>query len=315
MNVTVRQLRAFVFVSQLKSFTKAAERLYLTQSALSLLIRQLEDKLQVQLIERSTRKVELTAAGRELMGSAERLLDDLDAMLASVAELGAKQRGKVVVAAPYILATTFLVEVIAEFRARYPTISVHLKDSLPEQVLMQVRSGGADLGIGSFREREPELQWTPLFQEPLVTVYPRGHPIGKLPQLNWSDLAGLPVISLNRDSIFRDLTEDGFSQAGLTLAPAYEVAYAGTALALVRAGLGIAILPQCVGILTDPTVSLRPLENPQIQRSVAVITRSGRSLSPAAEAFVDMVRKSVKLPASLAAPQRRPRASRRAARD
>ena len=304
MNVTVRQLRAFIYVTQLKSFTKAAERLHLTQSALSLLIRQLEDNLQVQLIERSTRSVEPTAAGLELMGSAERLLDDLDATLANVAELGAKQRGKVVIAAPYILATTFLVEVVAEIKARYPTISVNLKDSLPEQVLIQVRSGGADLGIGSFRERESGLQWTPLFQEPLVAVYPRGHPIGKLPQLNWSDLAGLPVISLNRDSIFRDLAEDGFSQAGLALTPAYEVAYAGTVLALVRVGLGIGILPQCVGVLTDPSISLRPLENPQILRSVSVITRDGRSLSPAAEAFVDMLRKSAKVAAGPAAPLR-----------
>ncbi|WP_166305198.1 LysR family transcriptional regulator [Bradyrhizobium sp. 2S1] len=301
MNVTVRQLRAFVFVSQLKSFTKAAERLHLTQSALSLLIRQLEDNLQVQLIERSTRKVELTAAGLELMSGAERLLDDLDTALANVAELGAKQRGKVVIAAPYILATTFLVEVIAEFKTRFPTISVHLKDSLPEQVLMQVRSGGADLGIGSFREWEPGLQWKPLFQEPLVAVFPRDHPIGELAQLNWGDLAGLPVISLNRDSIFRDLAEDGFSQAGFSLSPAYEVAYAGTALALVRVGLGIAILPQCVGVLIDSSIAVRPLENPQIMRSVAVITRDGRSLSPAAEAFVDILRKSVKVPARLAA--------------
>ncbi|WP_338691158.1 LysR family transcriptional regulator [Bradyrhizobium sp. 26S5] len=301
MNVTVRQLRAFVFVTQLKSFTKAAERLHLTQSALSLLIRQLEDNLQVQLIERSTRKVELTAAGLELMSGAERLLDDLDTALANVAELGAKQRGKVVIAAPYILATTFLVEVIAEFKTRFPTISVHLKDSLPEQVLMQVRSGGADLGIGSFREWEPGLQWKPLFQEPLVAVFPRDHPIGELAQLNWGDLAGLPVISLNRDSIFRDLAEDGFSQAGFSLSPAYEVAYAGTALALVRVGLGIAILPQCVGVLIDSSIAVRPLENPQIMRSVAVITRDGRSLSPAAEAFVDILRKSVKVPARLAA--------------
>ncbi|MBR0751237.1 LysR family transcriptional regulator [Bradyrhizobium jicamae] len=302
MNVTVRQLRAFVFVTQLKSFTKAAERLHLTQSALSLLIRQLEENLQVQLIERSTRKVELTAAGLELMSSAERLLDDLDATLANVADLGAKQRGKVVIAAPYILATTFLVEVIAEFKTRFPTIAVHLKDSLPEQVLMQVRSGGADLGVGSFREWEPGLQWKPLFQEPLVAVYPRGHPIGELAQLNWRDLIGLPVISLNRDSIFRDLTEDGFSQAGHSLAPAYEVAYAGTALALVRVGLGVAILPECVEVLTDPSIGVRPLQNPQILRSVAVITRDGRSLSPAAEAFVDMLRESAKVPASLAVP-------------
>src|SRR5262245_25797011 len=106
MNVTVRQLRAFVFVAQTRSFTKAAQRLHVTQSALSLLIRQLEDTLQVQLVDRSSRSVELTVAGAELLDSAERLLDDLDATLASVAELGAKQRGKVVVAAPYILSTT-----------------------------------------------------------------------------------------------------------------------------------------------------------------------------------------------------------------
>src|SRR5262245_10067759 len=124
MNVTVRQLRAFVFVAQLKSFTKAAARLHLTQSALSLLIRQLEGNLKVQLVERSTRRVELSAAGLELVSSAERLLEDLDATVDSVAKLGAKQRGKVVVAAPFILATTFLVDVIARFKAQYPTIAV-----------------------------------------------------------------------------------------------------------------------------------------------------------------------------------------------
>jgi DNA-binding transcriptional LysR family regulator len=302
MNVTIRQLRAFVFVNQLKSFTKAAERLHLTQSALSLLIRQLETNLQVQLIERSSRKVELTAAGLELLASAERLLDDFDATLANVAELGAKQRGKVTIAAPYILATTFLIEVIAEFRARYPTISVLLKDSLPEEVLLQVRSSGADLGIGSFREREPGLKWQPLFQEPMVAVYPSGHPIEKMAKLGWADLAGEPVIALTRDSIFRDLAEDGFSQAGVSLTPAYEVAYAGTALGMVRFGLGIAVLPQCVGVLTDPSIGLKPLENPRVLRSVSVITRNGRSLSPAAEAFVDILRKSVRVPADLTEP-------------
>src|SRR6478609_5097266 len=109
MNVTIRQLRAFVLVVELKSFTKASERLRLTQSALSLLIRQLEDNLQVQLVERSTRRVEPTAIGLELLRSAERLLEDFDSTVSNVAELGAKQRGRIVIAAPYILATTFLV--------------------------------------------------------------------------------------------------------------------------------------------------------------------------------------------------------------
>ncbi|MBN8940650.1 MAG: LysR family transcriptional regulator [Rhizobiales bacterium] len=292
MNVTMRQLRAFVLVVQSKSFTKAAERLHLTQSALSLLIRQLEDNLQVQLIERSTRRLEPTAIGLELLSSAERLLEDFDAALANVAELGAKQRGKIIIAAPYILATTFLAEVMADFKQRYPSISIQLKDSLPEEVLTQVRSGGADLAIGSFRESEPGLQWTPLFQEPLVAVYPAGHPIADLPDIGWSDLAGLPMILLDRQSIFRHLADEGFSRAGHSLQPAYEVAYAGTALALVRVGLGVAVLPQCVEVLTEPAVGLRRIARPEILRSVSVITRAGRSLSPAASAFVDILRQS-----------------------
>lgn len=292
MNVTIRQLRAFVLVVQSKSFTKAAERLHLTQSALSLLIRQLEDNLQVQVIERSTRRLEPTAIGLELLSSAERLLEDFDAALANVAELGAKQRGKITIAAPYILATTFLAGVMAEFKQRYPSVSVQLKDSLPEEVLTQVRSGGADLAVGSFRESEPGLQWTPLFQEPLVAVYPSGHPIADLSEICWSDLAGLPMILLDRQSIFRHLADEGFSRAGFSLQPAYEVAYAGTALALVRVGLGVAVLPQCVEVLTEPAIGFRRIGNPEILRSVSVITRAGRSLSPAASAFVDILRQS-----------------------
>ena len=292
MNVTIRQLRAFVLVVELKSFTKASERLRLTQSALSLLIRQLEDNLQVQLVERSTRRVEPTAIGLELLRSAERLLEDFDSTVSNVAELGAKQRGRIVIAAPYILATTFLVDVIAEFKQRYPTITVQLRDSLPEEVLAQVRSGSADLAVGSFRDTEPELQWTPLFQEPLVAVYPSGHAIAERDTISWGDLGSLPVIVLNHRSIFRHLAEEGLSRAGVALKPAYEVAYAGTALAMVRAGLGVAVLPQCVATLTETAVSLKRIANPEILRSVSIITRAGRSLSPAASAFVEILSQS-----------------------
>lgn len=295
MNVTIRQLRAFVLVVQLKSFTKAAAQLHLTQSALSLLIRQLEENLEVQLIERSTRRLEPTALGLELMASAERLLDDFDAAISNVAELGAKQRGKITITAPYILATAVLAPTVGAFKARHPSISIVLRDSLPEEVVAQVRNGAADLAVGSFRGPEPGLRCTHLFDEPLVAVYPRDHPIGELPRLRWRDLASMPVILLSYQSLLRHLADEGFARAGFSIKPAYELAYAGTAIALVKAGLGVAILPKSVEVLIDTTVGLKQIEDPKIRRAVAVITREGKTFSPAAETFIEALLRSVKL--------------------
>lgn len=300
MNVTIRQLRAFALVIQLKSFTKAAGRLHITQSALSLLIRQLEENLQVQLIERSTRRVEPTAIGFELMSSAERLLDDFDAAIENVADLGAKQRGKIVIAAPYILATTVLAPVVGQFKLSHPSITVVLRDSLPDEVVAQVRSGAADIAVASFPQPEPGLIWTELFEEPLVAVYPVGHPLGALPRVCWRDLVGYPTILLSRNSLLRHLADAGFSQAGFAIEPAYELAYAGTAIALVKAGLGVAILPRSVQRLIDPGVALRTVEEPEIRRRVAVVTRDGKTFSPAAELFIEALLGSMKLHLSLA---------------
>ncbi|TCR63691.1 LysR family transcriptional regulator [Bosea sp. BK604] len=287
MNVTIRQLRAFALVVQLKSFTKAAAQLHLTQSALSLLIRQLEENLEVQLIERSTRRLEPTALGLELMASAERLLDDFDAAIANVAELGAKQRGKVTITAPYILATAFLAPVVGAFKARHPGISVVLRDSLPEEVVAQVRNGAADLAVASYQGPEAGLRCTPIFEEPLVAVYPKAHALNELPRVCWRDLVDLPVILLSRQSLLRHLADEGFVRAGFAIKPAYELAYAGTAIALVKAGCGVAILPRSVEVLVDAAVSFSEIEGPEIRRDVAVITRDGKTFSPAAEIFIE----------------------------
>lgn len=294
--MTIRQLRAFAYVVELRSFTKAAERLHLTQSALSLLVRQLEENLQVQLIERSTRRVEPTAIGIELLSSAERLLDDFDAAIENVADLGAKQRGKVVIAAPYILATTVLAPVVGAFKASHPSVTVVVRDSLPDEVVAQVRGGAADIAVASFPQPEPGLRWTELFEEPLVAVYPRGHPLSDVASICWADLVSYPTILLSRNSLLRHLADAGFNQAGFTIQPAYELAYAGTAIALVKAGLGVAILPKSVERLIDPSVVLRIVDAPVIKRRVAVVTRDGKTFSPAADMFLNALIRTMQDP-------------------
>lgn len=290
MNLTVRQLQAFVHVARLGSFTKAAQAMHLTQSALSLLIRELESALDTRLIDRTTRSVSPTAVGLEFLASAERILDDLTHAIANVDQLVAQQKGRVVVAAPLVLSSTYLPRILAGFRKRYPGIELALRDSLPDEVLPRVKSGAADIGIGTFDDNEPDLGRILLFRESLVAVFPKNHAFAKARRVAWKQLADLPTLALPRGSVFRDLAERGCADAGISLAPAFEATYVGTLIGMVGAGLGIAIVPGYATALADArTTAWKPLEQPVVQRDVAIVHRAGVSLSPAATAFVEFL--------------------------
>jgi DNA-binding transcriptional LysR family regulator len=292
MNVTLRQLRAFVLVGKLGSFTRAGEAMHLTQSALSLLVRELESSMNTRLIDRTTRNVSLTAAGSEFYASTQRLLADLELSIANIDKLVAKERGRVVIAAPLVLSSTFLPPILAGFKAMYPGIEAVLNDSLPGQVLPQVRNGTADLGIGTFSRTEQDLQRVLLFKEAMIAVFPASHPFGNAARLTWLDLAGVPVLALRRGSVFRDLAEAGFSACGLTLEPAFEADYAGTLIGMAGAGLGVAIVPGYATALTDRgRIGFRRIEKPVVERQVLMVHRAGSSLSPAAQAFVEFLLK------------------------
>lgn len=290
MNVTLRQLRAFVLVARLGSFTRAAQAMHVTQSALSLLVRELEGAIDTRLFDRTTRAVALTAAGSDFFPRAERVLAELEAALAGVDKLVARERGRVVVAAPLVLSSTYLPPILAAFGAKYPGIEVVLQDTLPNQVLPLVRGGAADLGIGTFASDEADIQRTLLFSEAMAAAFPVGHAFAQLQQLTWADVAQEPVLALSRGSVFRDLTEAGFAAAGLMLKPAREANYAGSLIGMVDAGLGIAILPGYAVKLADPArIGWRRVENPLIDREVSLVQRAGVSLSHAAQGFVDFI--------------------------
>lgn len=290
MNVTLRQLRAFVLVGRLGNFTRAAQAMHVTQSALSLLVRELEAAMNTRLLDRTTRTVSLTAAGSEFFAGAQRILSDLEVVIGGVDKLVAKERGRVVVAAPLVLSSTFLPPVLAAFKALYPGIELVLRDTLPMQVLPLVRSGAADLGIGTFSATEVDLERLLLFTEAMVAVFPASHPFASMRRLTWADLASVPILTLRSGSVFRDLAEAGFSAVGLSLQPAFEADYAGSLIGLVAAGLGVAILPGYATSLTDKSrIKWRRLEKPLIEREVLLVRKAGSSVSPAAQAFVDFL--------------------------
>ena len=290
MNVTLRQLRAFVLVARLGSFTRAAQAMHVTQSALSLLVRELEGAVNTRLFDRTTRAVALTAAGSEFFPQAQRILSELESALAGVDKFLAKERGSVTVAAPLVLSSAYLPPMLAAFRAKYPGIQVILQDTLPTQVLPEVSSGQADVGIGTFAANEAELERTLLFTEAMVAVFPAGHPFSSKKRLTWADLAAQPVLVLRRGSVFRDLTEAGFASAGIALLPTMEANYAGSLIGMVDAGLGVAILPGYAAKLTDKSrIQWLRLEKPVIDREVSLVHRAAASLSPAAQAFAEFI--------------------------
>lgn len=290
MNASLRQLRAFLAVARTGSFTLAAESLYITQSALSGLIKELEQSLGTRLVDRSTRRVHLTAIGEQLQPRLEAVLHDLDEVLQQVGEQRRQQTGIVRVAASQLLASTLLPELMAAYQAQYPMSSVKLVDTPVEGVMARVFAGEVELGIGPEREPNSDITSTRLFDGPFMAVFPPGHALAAIEPLRWSDLDPCPVITLQGQ--FTELLSQDLRRAApeVSLAPAAEVTYMATALSMVRAGLGVGLcIPYAASLVEAYGLQMRPLGDPEVRRSFEVFTRRGRSLSPAAQNFLDFI--------------------------
>jgi len=284
-------MRAFVALAKTGNFTLAAQAMHVTQSALSGLIKELEQTLGAKVVDRSTRKILLTDIGRELYPLFSQMIDDLDGALANVADHTRLKKGIVRVAAPQLLSCTLLPEAIAAYRALHPDIEVRLGDTAVESVIARVLSGEADFGVGPEREPAPPLDARPLFEMPFALVFPKGHILERSARLTWKDVARYPLISLQGQFTER-LLDDVHSALHASLRevpvkPANEVTFMTTALAMAAAGLGVTVcLPYAAPLATLYGLVMRPLEEPVLTRRFFIYTRPGRSLSPAAESFI-----------------------------
>ncbi|MCA0177293.1 MAG: LysR family transcriptional regulator [Proteobacteria bacterium] len=288
MNITLRQLRAFVTVAQLGSFTQAAADLHITQSTLSGLIKELEQALGVQIVHRTTRKVELSGVGKAFLPLTARILQDLDEALRAITDLKALKSGVVRIAAPQLMACTLLADVVGSFTKQHPGIDVHLSDCKVDEVLPKVHSGEVDFGIGPERPASQDIAAQPLFDMPFVAVLAQGHPLTRFKRLTWTQFLQHPVISL--EGAYTQLLRRDLLAASdqLTLAPAKEVAFMTTALSLVSAGIGVTVcLPYARSLVNLYGLETRPLGTPIVRRKFYLLARQDRVIPPAARAFAD----------------------------
>ena len=292
MNITLRQLHSFRAIADLGSFTRAADRLRMAQPALSLTIRELEAELKVRLFDRTTRRVNLTAAGDEFLLAVDKLISDLEVAIQNLQDISDRKRGRLVIAAPPLLAAMIAPTAIADYKRAFPGIEVRLIDTQTNLVVEKIRSGEADCGIGTFAKDEDNIRREVLFKDELMAWCTGRHAQIKPKSISWLDLGQYPLIALTKDSGIRLLVDTTRNLVGLSQKPAYEVAQMTTAIMLVEAGLGIAVLPAYVwGFAKAFDVVSRTLSDPRVNREVALIHDSSRSLSPAAEIFARFLRK------------------------
>ncbi|MCM2329907.1 LysR family transcriptional regulator, carnitine catabolism transcriptional activator [Geopseudomonas sagittaria] len=288
--MTVKQLRAFLAVAQTLSFAQACERLHLSQPALSLSIKNLEDSLGGPLLVRTTRSVSLTPEGETLLPLARRLLADWDNAEELLRQHFTLQMGKVAIAAMPSFAANQLPAALKVFRDRYPRVNVAVHDVINEQVLEMVRSHRVELGIGFEPEASDTLEFTPLGTDRFVAVLPADSPLAGQAQVTWAELLEGDFIALQRPSAVRLLLEQSLASEGRTLAVAFESHQLVTVGRMVACGLGVSAVPSlCIRQMHELGAHCVALVEPVIERRIGLVRHADRKLSSAAQALHNVV--------------------------
>ena len=288
MNVSLRQLRAFLAVAQARHFRRAAESLHLTQPAVSRHIADLEAELGVRLFDRNTREVVPTDAGRYLQGAVERLLDELEGVLSHVHSESERRSGKVRVAAVPTLSAGLMPRCIAACARDYPQLTVQLHDQVQTLVLDSVRNGEVDFGLAIEPADRESFETETVLRDPFVLVCRADHPLAALPEVPWKKLKGQPLVLLDQTSGSRRLIDRQLATQRLEPNVVQQAGHTLTAFRMVEAGLGVSVTPR-LSLPAPGTLVARPL-TPVVERAVTLIRRRHRSLSPTAELVWNSIR-------------------------
>jgi DNA-binding transcriptional LysR family regulator len=242
--------------------------------------------LGIRLFERSTRMVELTSEGAEFEPAARRVLDEMAAALAGVNDRASLRRGRVSIALLPSLAADWLPRVLAGFRANYPGIETHVADVLSEPCIDAVRSGRADFALAATRADTPELRAERFCSDSFHLVCPAGHPLLRLPQVRPRDVADWPFIHLSRTSSVRQYIDAATNPR--TFTSILEVDQLATVSGMVRAGLGISIVPALTLYqFKSSQLATRPIRWKGLTRHIYLVRARDRALSIAAQALKD----------------------------
>ncbi len=287
-NFDFTDLEAFLAVFESHSFQAAAIQLAVSQSAVTRRIQKLETALDVNLFERTTRRLKPTFAAKEFYPRAQAIMDDAGEALRALGDSTVRyqyQRNAIVTIATIPTLTHDLIpRVLRRFTAAKHSARINILDQFAPEVSESVGQGEADFGIGFLGMQEPGLEFEFLFEDRFVLALRTDHPLAAKAGIDWEELSPYPLIVPQRGGGNRMLIDNALAKSQKQLEWAYQVRYSSTMLELVRTGIGIAILPASVIASGEhPWLRARPLRDPLISRSIGSVRRSNKPLSEKAQ--------------------------------
>jgi LysR family carnitine catabolism transcriptional activator len=292
-DLSFRRLEAFVGVATLGNYSDAAEKLYVSQSAISRRIQDLEKELGTRLLDRGSRHVDLTPEGREFLGIAQSILEARERGIEQFKRYQQGLVGTLTIATIPTVAATLLPGLVRTFITEHPSVAVRITDGPDRTLYESVRSGEADFAIAAVLPEptlQADLRVRPLLSDPFCAVFQRDHDLAQRQAVAWEELARQPLVSLTSESGVRVLIDHAFSNAGLQIDEIVEATSISTVEGLIVSGLGVAALPALVfNLLSGEELVHRPLVDPILRRTIALITPRSGQLSPIASSFASMI--------------------------
>jgi DNA-binding transcriptional LysR family regulator len=295
MRIDLPGIEAFLSIANWGSFKRAAAHLNLSQAALSHRLKKLEENLGVPLLARTTRQVTLTPAGLELLPVAQRTVQEISSTLDGLRERAKSRHERLAIGCLPTISLLYLPSILAEFQRQRPQTTVQVYDNSTAEIASRVRTGEADLGLTILSANSWDLEITPLLKDPFVLVCLESHPIASRPFVQWQELVGEPLIRISAEAGNRSLIDEALGRRRELMSWRYEVQHVATAIGLVRAGMGLTVVPKIGLDATDRAAMVAvPLRNPSVARTLGIIARRGDPLSPGAVLLVKLIGESLK---------------------
>ncbi len=283
------QLETFLEVARLSSFSRAAERRFRTQPAISAQIRALEEEVGARLLDRSGGRVTLTDAGKVFRDFVHDLLEARRVMMTTIAELHRVPRGEIVVSANEGTCLHILPEVFAHFKREYPGVSVNVKRSERGRILEDILDNSCDFGVVSMPVKDKRLTVVPIHRDELVVITARGHHLAGHKSVTLSDVCEYPLL-LPKAGRTRDLLDSLFEERTLKPAVSMELDSSELLKRFVAANVGVGFMPSSnvAEDLQAKGLAALTISDATIQRDLALVYRKDRALSRAASAFIEI---------------------------
>ena len=284
-------IQAFVAIAEHGNFGRAADAIHITQTGLTRRLQNLEAFLGVKLVERTTRSMALTPIGRDFLPRARRLLNELGTALVEIRETGKALRGDVSIACVPTVGVQYLPRIIQRYAALHPNNRIKILDHASFRVAEAVLRREAEFGITLLGSHDPELVSVPLLKDRFVLVCRDDHALAAKKKLAWKDLQPYPLIFSGMESGNRQLLDVALAKSEVRLNSFYEVQRSSTAVGLVAAGVGVAVVPElAMQKGAYPKLRVIALVGPVISRSLVLLSRKSAYLTPAAQALYDLIR-------------------------